>query len=383
MKQSVKIIMLVASLLFVMGLWQATAQTTVKAGATLTQVYSSTLFYEGPTWDPVTKKLYFTTPNDSPYNVYRLDGIGQASIWMANSQRINGTFLTADGRLLTAEQGAPQRICSYRIGVNGPEDQKVLASDALWYYPNDLCLRKQGGEIYFSSVNWENRPCGVYRIKDGAVTQVISDMGRPNGVETSLDGTKLYVSDSMQKNWKVYPISADGNLSSGSVFFSPSTSNQNDPDGMTIDERGNLYFTGRGGLWIVSPTGTQLDFISVLEATSNVTFGGTEGMTLYITCRNKVYSLETTVHGAYWQSTTPTPTPTATPTPQGLKGDVNKSGKVDVIDALLVAQYSAGMAPANFTASLADVNCSGTIDVVDALLIARYSGGLLLAFPCQ
>jgi hypothetical protein len=80
----------------------------------------------------------------------------------------------------------------------------------------------------------------------------------------------------------------------------------------------------------------------------------------------------------------PTAVPTATPvtTPTGLKGDVNGSGVVDIVDGLLIAQYYVGLNPSNFNAALADVNCSNGIDIVDALLIAQKYVGLISNFPC-
>jgi beta-glucosidase len=71
----------------------------------------------------------------------------------------------------------------------------------------------------------------------------------------------------------------------------------------------------------------------------------------------------------------------ATPTP-GLKGDVNSSGIVDVVDALLIAQYYVGLNPPNFNTAVADVNCSNSIDVVDALRIAQYYVGLISSLNC-
>jgi hypothetical protein len=62
-------------------------------------------------------------------------------------------------------------------------------------------------------------------------------------------------------------------------------------------------------------------------------------------------------------------------------GDVNASGAIDIVDALLVAQYYVGLNPANFDASVADVNASGGTDIVDALLIAQYYVGLITEFP--
>jgi hypothetical protein len=63
-------------------------------------------------------------------------------------------------------------------------------------------------------------------------------------------------------------------------------------------------------------------------------------------------------------------------------GDVNGSGTVDIVDALLIAQYYVGLNPQGFIAANADVNCSGGIDIVDALLVAQYYVGLISIFPC-
>jgi hypothetical protein len=81
----------------------------------------------------------------------------------------------------------------------------------------------------------------------------------------------------------------------------------------------------------------------------------------------------------------PTSAPTATPTNPpacSLKGDVNGTGSVDVVDALLIAQYSVGLNPSGFNSACADTNCSGSIDIVDALLIAQKYVGLISTFPC-
>jgi alpha-galactosidase len=65
-----------------------------------------------------------------------------------------------------------------------------------------------------------------------------------------------------------------------------------------------------------------------------------------------------------------------------LKGDVNGSGSIDIVDALLVAQAYVGLNPSNYNSACADVNCSGTVDIVDALLIAQLYVGLISTFPC-
>jgi beta-xylosidase len=76
------------------------------------------------------------------------------------------------------------------------------------------------------------------------------------------------------------------------------------------------------------------------------------------------------------------PTPSPTQSPEGPKGDVNSNGTVDIVDALLTAQYYVGLNPAGFVAAHADVNCSGAIGIVDALLIAQLYVGLIVSFPC-
>jgi len=74
-------------------------------------------------------------------------------------------------------------------------------------------------------------------------------------------------------------------------------------------------------------------------------------------------------------------TPTTTPLPN-LLGDANSSGIIDIVDALMTAQYSIGLNPPNFNLAAADVNCSASINIVDALIIAQYYVGLIAQFPC-
>jgi hypothetical protein len=74
-----------------------------------------------------------------------------------------------------------------------------------------------------------------------------------------------------------------------------------------------------------------------------------------------------------------TPAPTSVP---GTRGDVNNSGSVDIVDALLIAQYYVGLNPSGFVSANADTNCSGSIDIVDALLVAQQYVGLITSFPC-
>jgi sugar lactone lactonase YvrE len=279
----------------------------VMPGALPQEVYSASgINFEGPTWDPNSDKLFFTR-RTTPYQILRLDGPNTVYLWLNPSPQTNGTIMSLDGRLLACDE-SPRQISSRRIDPCGPGDTIILAdaNDGFTKPPNDLC-QLANGNIYFTTPIWDSSPPssqGVWLLEpNGAVRQVNGTLYQPNGIITSLDETKLYVSEGSSttayQRWWVFNIDPNGNLSGASIFFNPSSApdRTNVPDGMTIDERGNLYFTGLGGVWIVSPAGMQLKFISMPNAPFNIAFGGTNGRTLYMTCKNKVYSLAMCVRG--------------------------------------------------------------------------------------
>jgi len=275
----------------------------VADAAKLVEVYAADRFFEGPTWDPKTQKLYFTSFGKDT-QILRLDEPGKASVWMDRTEGVNGTYLANDGRLLGA-QATGHRVVSYGIGDKGPTDPKVLYHDKKLFQPNDLC-QAPNGNIYFTDPDFKDRKgSAVYLLTpEGKATRIITDMPLPNGIKTAMDGKTLYVSDSYLKLWRSYPIKADGLVGEGKVFFDPDTrdrAKEKEPDGLCLDEAGNLYFAGRGGIWVVNPEGKALGFIPVPEFCSNVTFGGKDGKTLYLTCSKKVYSLEMKVAGALFK----------------------------------------------------------------------------------
>ena len=275
--------------------------TTVAENAKLQEEYAAKAFFEGPIWDPVSKKLYFTSFVDKDTKILRLDERGKASIWLDQTKGINGTYLSNQGRMLGA-QAYGQHVMSYGIGESGPSDTIVVAQNPQWNQPNDVC-QTPNGNIYFTDPDFKNRKTSAVYVKttDGDVKKIITDMPVPNGVIAANDGKTLYVGDSHEKLWRSYPIKEDGTVGAGKIFFNPDTARKDSPDGMSIDENGNLYLSGRGGVWVASPTGKSLGLISIPEFCSNVTFGGVDGKTLYFTCANKVYSLQMNVKGAQFR----------------------------------------------------------------------------------
>ncbi|GEM_PF-107751 len=293
----------------------------IQPGATLEVAYSDStggVTFEGPTWNPGDNRLYFSKASNYTYQqILRLNSPGNVTAWLNPSPQTNGTFLSIDGRLLTCDESTKQ-IRSLRIDASGPGDPIVLADAASWPdiwfgKPNDIC-QLDNGNIYFTTPSWDGLPIaqqGIFLLEpDGTVTRVNNALDKPNGVIASLNGKKLYVAESGSGGngqWRVFNIALDGTLDAGTVFFKPDTlpSPNNVPDGMTIDEFGNLYFSGFGGVWIVSPQGELLEFIDTPTDVFNVTFGGSAGKTLYMTCQNGVYSLAMYVRGARWTPPVP------------------------------------------------------------------------------
>lgn len=277
---------------------------TVAPGAKLSVVYEDGRFFEGPSWDPATAKLYFTAFEKGNEQVLRLDAPGKVTVWMDRTQGINGTYLSRTGRLLAA-QAFGHHLLSMRVGRDGPEDVRSLTDgfEGIPYIqPNDVAESPVTGGVYYTDPNFKGktRSAVYYLSPEGAVRRVVENLKLPNGVEVSNDGQTLYVSDSFEKRVYSYPILADGSVDQGRVkiFFDPQTENTDDPDGMCSDAEGNLYFAMRGGVWVVTPEGKALGLIPIPEFCSNVTFGGDDGRTLYITCDQKVYALRMTVRGA-------------------------------------------------------------------------------------
>ncbi|MCA9249280.1 MAG: SMP-30/gluconolactonase/LRE family protein, partial [Planctomycetales bacterium] len=152
----------------------------------------------------------------------------------------------------------------------------------------------------FDSPERELDYCGVYRLStDGKLTLLTKEMDRPNGVAFSPDEMTLYVAQSDPENaiWMAFPVRADGTLGSGRKFFDATDRVTKGlpglPDGMKVDQQGNLFATGPGGVLIFAPDGTHLGTLDTGEKTANVAFGE-DGKTLFITA--DMYLLRIRLH---------------------------------------------------------------------------------------
>jgi gluconolactonase len=168
--------------------------------------------------------------------------------------------------------------------------------------PNDLWIDPKGGvyftDPYYQRDYWTHTAPEIekqdvyYLAPDGkTLTVAATDFAQPNGIIGSGDGKHLYVADIRGRKTYVFEIHADGQLGERRIFTDMGS------DGMTIDQKGNLYLTGKG-VTVFNPEGKQIDHIDIDEPwTANVCFGGKDRKTLFVTASKSVYTVKMNVKG--------------------------------------------------------------------------------------
>jgi len=235
----------------------------------------------------------------------------------------NGLTLDAAGRLIAAEHG-DRRISA--LSLDGHNGKITLADNyegKRFNSPNDV-VAHSNGSYYFTDPPYgmpkkekdpsqETGVFGVYRIAPvtkgdksgkGAVSLIIADLTRPNGIALSPDEKTLYVaqSDPDKPLVMAYPVLADGSVGKGRVVFGAEGMKKQGLsggfDGLKLDRAGNFWVTGGGGVLVLSPSGEFLGHINLGGATANCAWGD-DGSTLYITADMYVCRLKTTTSGNF------------------------------------------------------------------------------------
>lgn len=268
----------------------------------IVKLHGNFKFTEGPAADRH-GNVYFS---DIPDNkIYKVDPKGELSVVTDMSNHANGLMLNAKGELVACEMDG--RITARDLKTN---TTRVLADKFegnRFNAPNDLVVDKEGG-VYFTDPDFrapDPKPqkfTSVYYIPPkGEVIRIIKDLPKPNGVILSPDEKTLYVIPSASADMMAYAVQGGGKLGEGRVFCTLKQAEgqkNGGGDGLTIDTKGNLYITSKLGLQVYNPEGKLLGIIAFPEQPANVTFGGPDRRTLYVTARTSLYtaSMEITGH---------------------------------------------------------------------------------------
>ncbi|MCX6598386.1 MAG: SMP-30/gluconolactonase/LRE family protein [Acidobacteria bacterium] len=290
----------------------------VPKDAKIEKLAGGLIFTEGPIWMPDGTLLFSDVPGNT---IYRWKEGGKPEVFLKPSGYdgkdapagayigSNGLTLDKQGRLIICQHGNGQVVRREKDGkltvlaskyegkrLNSPNDAVYKSDGALYFTDPPYGFTKQDEDP-----KKEQRYNGVYRLKDGKLTQLVKEMTRPNGLAFSPDEKFLYIanSDDKVKAWVRYDVKPDGTLSAAGKLFYDVTKETADgaPDGMKVDKRGNIYATGPGGIWVFSPEGKHLGTIAPPEVPANCHWGGADGQTLYMTARTGVYRVRLSVAG--------------------------------------------------------------------------------------
>ena len=275
------------------------------------------LFTEGPVWvpegyllfsDPNANTIYRWSDNDG-LSVFRTkSGYTGLDIGEYGQPGSNGLALDRDGRLTINEHG------NHRVSRLEKTGALTVLADRFegrrLNSPNDL-VYKSDGSLYFTDPpfglpKFANDPrkeltfSGVFRLSGEKLQLVGKELSGPNGLAFSPDEKYLYVGNWDEKKKVVmrYDVNTDGSLSNGRVFFDMTSAPGEDAlDGVKVDQRGNIYVSGPGGLWILSPAGKHLGTIVTPEHPHNFAWGD-DGRSLYLTARSTLYRIRLKVAGS-------------------------------------------------------------------------------------
>jgi gluconolactonase len=203
----------------------------------------------------------------------------------------------ADRQIVRLEQDGRRTVLAAQFEgkrLNSPNDVIFKSDGALYFTDPPAGLRGRDKDPK-KELNFN----GVFLLKDGKLDAIVRDLPLPNGIALSQDERFLYISDTVKKVLLRFDVQPDDSVANGKLFADMSSEKAPGAvDGMKVDQKGNVYSTGPGGVWIISPEGRHLGTIAFPEDASNLAFGDSDGKMLYVTARSSVYRLHLIVSGA-------------------------------------------------------------------------------------
>jgi gluconolactonase len=269
-------------------------------------------FTEGPLWNPDGFLLFSDMPGDVRR---RWDGGSGFTEVARPSNKGNGMTFDNDGRLVVCEHVTSSVVRMDPDGTGG--GREVLATHfegRQLNSPNDVVV-KSDGAILFTDPTYGRMPGfgiereqdldfqGVYRIAPGGGEPqcLANDFGQPNGLCFSTDEALLYVNDTDRAHIRVFDVAADGTIENGRILAegigTASLEAGDLVDGMKLDERGNIWVTGPGGVCVFNPEGEHIGTVEVPEPVGNLNWGGPDWNWLFIAASSSVYRVICKVSG--------------------------------------------------------------------------------------
>jgi gluconolactonase len=269
-------------------------------------------FTEGPLWNPDGFLLFSDMPGDVRRRWDPDSGVTEVA---SPSNKGNGMTFDLDGRLLVCEHVTSSVVRMDPDGKGG--GREVLAT----HYegrelnsPNDVVV-KSDGAIYFTDPTYGRMPGfgierdqdlafqGVYRIAPGGGDPqlLVDDFDQPNGLCFSTDESLLYINDTTRAHIRVFDVQSDGTIANSRVLADGIGSGSLEigdlVDGMKLDERGNVWVTGPGGVCVFDADGQHIGTVEVPENVGNINWGGPDWSQLFIPATTSVYRIQCKVSG--------------------------------------------------------------------------------------
>ena len=275
----------------------------VDSEAQVEQIGTGCVFTEGPIWNAEGDFLLFS---DIPANqMKKWSPDSGITTFRQPSGKSNGLTYDKQKHLIACEHanrrvsrtesdGTVTTIASHYEGkkLNSPNDVVVKSDGNIYFTDPPYGLTAMYGEEGGQELDFQ----GVYRLSGQELTLLVEDFDRPNGLCFSPDESILYIDDTARMHVRAFDVQPDGTLANGRIFAEEEGEN-GVPDGMKVDQQGNVYLTGPDGIWIFDPAGTHLGVIQVPEVTANLGWGEDDWKTLFITATSSIYRIQLKVSG--------------------------------------------------------------------------------------
>ena len=255
---------------------------------------------EGPVWNFTAGYLTFSDVIGN--EMHRYDDTGGARVYRSPSNHANGQTVDLNGNLIVCEHQ------TRRVTRETPDGIETLVNSyegKIFNSPNDVVAARAGSLIFTDPAYGLDKPeeggggerqlpfQGVYRLPPNSneAGLLVDDFVGPNGLALSPDENTLYVADSERSHIRSFEVVAGWDIVGGEVLTEVPSGGDEVPDGMKVDAGGNIYCSGKGGVWVYTPEGERLAHIRVSETTTNLAWGDPDARTLYITANTSLYRI--------------------------------------------------------------------------------------------